>query len=61
VVDTGTVTLTILDAFHDAKTAALADGAELSVFILAPDVALTLSRRSHSPRVPTSACSTAPE
>ncbi|MCV7150680.1 phage major capsid protein [Mycolicibacterium pyrenivorans] len=44
VVDTGTVTLTSLDPFHEAKAAALADGAELSVFILAPDVALTLSK-----------------
>jgi HK97 family phage major capsid protein len=44
VVDTGTVTLTSLDAFHDAKAAALADGAEISVWLLAPDVALTLSK-----------------
>lgn len=44
VIDTGTVTLTSLDPFHEAKAAALADGAELSVFILAPDVALTLSK-----------------
>ncbi|NVN51311.1 phage major capsid protein [Mycolicibacterium hippocampi] len=44
VVDTGTVTLDSLDAFHDAKAAALADGAEVSVWILAPDVALTLSK-----------------
>ena len=44
VVDTGTVTLTSLDPFHDAKAAALADGAEISVWILAPDVALTLSK-----------------
>lgn len=44
VVDTGTVTLTSLDAFHEAKFAALADGAELTHFILAPDVALTLSK-----------------
>jgi HK97 family phage major capsid protein len=44
VVDTGTVTLDSLDPFHEAKAAALADGAELSVFILAPDVALTLSK-----------------
>ena len=44
VVDTGTVTLASLDAFHQAKADALADGAELSVFILAPDVALTLSK-----------------
>lgn len=45
VVDTGsTVTLTSLDVFHDAKAAALADGAEVSVWILAPDVALALSK-----------------
>lgn len=44
VVDTGTVTLTSLDPFHEAKAAALADGADLSVFILAPDVALALSK-----------------
>lgn len=44
VVDTGTVTLTSLDPFHQAKADALADGAELSVFILAPDVALTLAK-----------------
>ena len=43
VVDTGTVTLDSLDPFHEANAAALADGAELSVFILAPDVALALS------------------
>ncbi len=44
VVDTGTVTLTSLDPFHEAKAAALADGADISVWILAPDVALTLSK-----------------
>lgn len=44
VIDTGTVTLTSLDPFHEAKAAALADGATLSVFILAPDVALTLAK-----------------
>lgn len=44
VVDTGTVTLDSLDPFHEAKAAALANGAELSVFVLAPDVALTLSK-----------------
>lgn len=44
VVDTGTVTLTSADAFHDAKAAALADNAELSVFILAMDVALALAK-----------------
>lgn len=44
VVDTGSVTLTSLDPFHEAKAAALADGAEITVFILAPDVALTLAK-----------------
>lgn len=44
VVDTGTLTLTTLDPFHQAKADALADGANLSVFILAPDVALALSK-----------------
>lgn len=44
VVDTGTVALTSLDAFHDAKAAAMADGADLTVFLLAPDVALALSK-----------------
>jgi HK97 family phage major capsid protein len=44
VVDTGTVTLTSLDAFHQAKADALADGATLTHFILAPDVALTLAK-----------------
>ncbi|WP_099024457.1 phage major capsid protein [Mycolicibacterium palauense] len=44
VVDTGTVTLTSLDPFHDAKAAALADGAALTHFILAPDVALALAK-----------------
>lgn len=44
VVDTGTITLTSLDPFHEAKAAALADGADISVWILAPDVALTLSK-----------------
>lgn len=44
VIDTGTVTLTSLDPFHEAKAAALADGADLTVFILAPDVALALSK-----------------
>jgi HK97 family phage major capsid protein len=44
VIDTGTVTLTSLDPFHQAKADALADGAELSVFLLAPDVALSLSK-----------------
>lgn len=44
VVDTGTVTLTSLDPFHEATAAALADGATLTHFILAPDVALTLAK-----------------
>lgn len=44
VVDTGTITLTSLDPFHQAKTDALADGATLTHFILAPDVALTLAK-----------------
>lgn len=44
VVDTGTVTLTSLDPFHEAKAAALADGATITHFLLAPDVALTLSK-----------------
>lgn len=44
VVDTGTVTLTSLDPFHDAKFAAQAHGANLTHFILAPDVAQTLAK-----------------
>lgn len=44
VVDTGTITLTSLDPFHQAKADALADGATLTHFILAPDVALTLAK-----------------
>lgn len=44
VVDTGTVTLTSLDPFHQAKSDALADGATITHFILAPDVALTLAK-----------------
>ena len=44
VVDTGTVTLTSLDPSHDAKAAALADGAELTHIALAPDVALALAK-----------------
>lgn len=43
VVDTGTVTLDTLDPFHEAIAAARADGAEISVFVLAPDVALALA------------------
>lgn len=48
VIDTGTVTLETLDPFHEAKAAALADGAELTVFILAPDVALALAEAKQS-------------
>lgn len=44
VVDTGTVTLTSLDAFHEAKYAALGDGATITHWLLAPDVALALSK-----------------
>ncbi|CAN5888239.1 hypothetical protein BH10ACT9_BH10ACT9_35540 [soil metagenome] len=44
VVDTGTITLDSLDPFHEAKFAALADGAVITHFILAPDVALALSK-----------------
>jgi HK97 family phage major capsid protein len=44
VIDTGTIALTSLDAFHEAKFAALADGANVSVWVLSPDVALTLSK-----------------
>ena len=44
VVDTGTIPLTTLDAFHEAKAAALADGATLTHFILAADVAVALSK-----------------
>lgn len=43
-VDTGTVTLDSLDPFHQAKADALADGATLTHFILAPDVALSLAK-----------------
>lgn len=44
VIDTGTILLDSLDAFHEAKFAALADGANITHFILAPDVALALSK-----------------
>lgn len=44
VVDTGTVALTSLDPFHQAKADALAHGSTLSVFVLAPDVALSLAK-----------------
>ncbi|MDP7725087.1 phage major capsid protein [Mycobacterium sp. TY814] len=44
VVDTGTITWDSLDPIHQAKHDALADGAELSHIILAPDVALTLAK-----------------
>ncbi|AXN45598.1 Phage capsid family protein [Mycobacterium marinum] len=43
VVDTGTITWDSLDPIHQAKHDALADGAELTHIILAPDVALTLA------------------
>jgi len=42
-IDTDTYPFTNLDAFHQGKAAALADGAEVSVWLLAPDVALALS------------------
>ncbi|WP_137148081.1 phage major capsid protein [Mycolicibacterium sp. CR10] len=42
-IDTDTYAFTSLDPFHQAKAAALADGAEVSVWLLAPDVALALS------------------
>ncbi|ULN33615.1 phage major capsid protein [Mycolicibacterium smegmatis] len=45
VVDTGAISaLTNVDVFHQAKADALADGATITVFILAPDVALALSK-----------------
>ncbi len=44
VIDTGTITLVTLDAFHEAKAAALADGATLTHFLLSPDVALALAK-----------------
>jgi HK97 family phage major capsid protein len=40
--DSGTIAN--LDSFHDAKSAAIAEGAELTHFVLAPDVALTLAK-----------------
>lgn len=43
VVDTGAA-IANLDPFHQAKADALADGANLTVFILAPDVALELAQ-----------------
>lgn len=42
-IDTDTYPFTNLDGFHTAKADALADGANISVWILAPDVALALS------------------
>lgn len=48
VVDTGTITLTSLDPFHEAKAAALADGANLTHFILSRDVALSLAKAKES-------------
>jgi HK97 family phage major capsid protein len=44
VIDTGTVTFDTLDPFHEAKAVALADGASLTHFVLAPDVALYLAK-----------------
>lgn len=43
VIDTG-ATITNLDNFHAAKAAAIAAGANITVWILAPDVALKLSQ-----------------
>jgi HK97 family phage major capsid protein len=43
VVDTGTITWDSLDPIHQAKHDALADGANLTHIILAPDVALKLA------------------
>lgn len=43
VVDLSAFPLTDLDAFHQAKAASLADGANVSHFIASPDVALTLA------------------
>lgn len=54
VVDTGTITLDSLDAFHEAKATALADGATLTHFILAPDVALTLAKAKQGDTLNTS-------
>lgn len=42
-VDTTTYPFTDLDAFHQAKSVALGDGANITHFIAAPDVALALS------------------
>lgn len=42
-IDTDTLPFTSLDPFHTAKADALADGATLTHFVLAPDVALALS------------------
>lgn len=42
-IDTDTYPFTNLDAFHYAKAAALTDGAKVSVWLVAPDVALSLS------------------
>jgi HK97 family phage major capsid protein len=47
VVDTGSA-IANLDPFHQAKADALADGANLTVFILAPDVALELAQAKES-------------
>lgn len=47
VVDTGAA-WTTLDHVHDAKSAAIAEGAELTHIVLAPDVALALSKAKTS-------------
>ncbi|KWX22314.1 capsid protein [Mycolicibacterium wolinskyi] len=44
VIDTGTITLDSLDPFHEAKAAALIDGATITHFVLAADVALALAK-----------------
>jgi HK97 family phage major capsid protein len=48
VVDTGTVTWATLNPIHRAKNAALAQGAELTHVVLAPDVALALAEAKES-------------
>ena len=42
-IDTDAYPFSSLDPVHQAKAAALADGAEITVWVLAPDVALALS------------------
>lgn len=44
VVDTGTILWDSLDPIHEAKYAALADGANLTHIVLAPDLALALAK-----------------